>query len=139
AGLAGVRMAAGTDAAIALQFDVEVTHPGSWAGTETEGHDHLISRNDFFRSGNDLGLAATPCIRRAQLGGYELHAFDMAIADDLDRLAIEQEAHPFLGGIAVFTPRTGHVGFVAAIGTGHPCCALADCRAIAIHGRVPAA
>ena len=94
AGLAGVGVALRADAAVAFEGNTEFAHPGSRTGPETEGHDHLIGGDHFLGPRDDFRLATATRVRRAELGGDELDAFDVAVADDLDRLAIEQSAHP---------------------------------------------
>ena len=64
-----------------------------------------------------------------------LHALDAVVADDLDRLAVEEERDALLLAVLVVAARARHVVLVAPVGAGHAGRALADRGAVAVHRR----
>ena len=76
---------------------------------------------------------------RSQARLDHLHALDFAVAEDLDRLAIEQEFDALFLAVLVVAARAGHVLLIAPVGAGDTLRALADRGAIAIHAGIAAA
>src|SRR5690606_32646952 len=66
----------------------------------------------------------------------QLHAAHTAVAQDLDRLPVEQEADTFLLAVRHLALRPGHICLVPAVGAGNTGGALPYGRAIAVHTRV---
>src|SRR5690606_10309810 len=109
------------------------------AGLEAERDPHRIGRNHLFGAGHVFGPAPATRIRRTQPRLDHAYALDLAVADDLDRLAVEQEGHALLDAVLVVAARARHVVGIAAIGAGHRGCALAHGRAVAVHAGVATA
>src|SRR5690606_25083127 len=103
----------------AVQFNTEGFEPGSRAGAEAEGHQHGVGRQDFFGTRNHFRTATAIFVRLTHLSGHHFHAFDFAVADNFDRLTVKQELYTFLTGIHHFALGARHIGFVAAVSTGH--------------------
>ena len=121
-----------------IQFDLERVEPVGRAGTKTKGDDHRIGHDDFFRAGNRFRSAAAAFIRLAQLCGDDFNAFDPAIADDFNRLAVPEKLHAFFFGVGDFAFGAGHVGLVAAIGATDRERTLTNRGAVAVHRGVAA-
>src|SRR5690606_23911919 len=86
-----------------------------------------------------LGNAPALGIGLAHAGLHELDTPHLAVlTHDFLGLVVEDELDAFLAGILHFATGAGHVLFVAAIDTGDGRRALADRRAVAVHGSVAA-
>src|ERR1700712_6064047 len=103
--------------ALAVGVDLVLLEPGCRAWAETEGDDHSVCRDDLFGAWNRLGAATTTGIRLAKSGLDDLHAFDLVLTHNGDRLAVVEELHALFLGVLHFLARARHVFFVAAIGT----------------------
>src|SRR5690606_15366388 len=99
-------------------------------------HQHSVGRQDFFGTRNHFRAAAAVFIRLTHLGGHHFHAFDFAVADTFDRLTVKQALHTFLTGIHHFARGARHVGFVAAVRTGHAVGTLTDRSTVTVHGGI---
>ena len=76
---------------------------------------------------------------RAQPGFDQFDAGHVVAADDLDRLAIEQELNTFLFRVGDLPPRARHVFFIAPISTADARRTLPDRGSIAVHSGIAAA
>jgi len=61
---------------------------------EAEGDDQRIGWDDLLGVGHDLGEPAPAWSGRPQPGADHFDAIDVMLAQDLDRLAVEQEFDP---------------------------------------------
>src|SRR5690606_29653109 len=119
--------------ALAVDTDGEIGEPSRRAGTEAESNQHRIGRNHLLGTGNRLGATTATGIRFTQAGFHHLDAFHLAVADNLDRLAVEKELDPFILGVLHLATRTGHVLGIPTVGTGHTLGTLANRGPVAVH------
>src|SRR5690606_27550019 len=75
-------------------------------------------------------------IRLTHLGGHHFAAFNLAVANNFDRLTVKQELYTFLSCIHHFALVARHVGFVAAVSTGHAAGTLTDGGTVTVHGGI---
>src|SRR5690606_21861730 len=108
------------------------------AWTEAEGDDDGVGGENLLRAGDRLGAATPPGVWLTQSCFDDLDAFDPAVTDDRQRLAVEQELHALVPGILHLLARTRHVFRIPAIGAGNRFGALSDRGAVAVHGGVAA-
>ena len=85
-----------------LGLDLELLEPGRRARAETEGDQHGLGRDDFLGARNRLGATAATGIRLAETGLDHLDAFHLAVADDGDGLAVEEELDALFLGVFHF-------------------------------------
>src|SRR5690554_2074412 len=122
----------GDDPALTVYLHLYIGEPGRRTGAEAEGDDDRVGRQDLLRSGNRLGAATPLGIRLAQASLDDLDPFDLAVADDFDRLTVEQEVHTLIPGILHFLARAGHVLRVTAVGADHRFGTLTDRGTVAV-------
>src|SRR5690606_16402250 len=122
-----------------VEGDAVLAKPGGGARPEAEGDEHHVGGEDLLAAGDHLGTLAPLLVGGTQARLHHLDALHLAVADDLDGLAVEQELDTLLPGILHLAAGAGHIDLVAAIHTGDAGGALADRGAVAVHGGVAAA
>src|SRR5690606_32118944 len=127
------------DPAVGLRLYAQRLQPLRRARAEAEGDDDDIRLDHRFAAGDRLRRATTVGIGFAQPRFHHPHAAGLAVADDLQRLAVEQELHAFLARIRHLARGAGHVGLVAAVRAGDAGRAETDRRTHAVHAGVAAA